>query len=147
MVTWWLFEPLSCYLWTKIAFFHYFPFQATIHGMMPLKKDVRLAQLWLQSTQICLATLVFILLIPYFLIQFPPLNSFCSKRSVLFRYKIEICGNYLFKFSTILILQPSFGMALFQYFWSFTQIWKKFAVYECKFVFVTVRAPKIVQKQ
>ena len=55
---------------------YYFTFQATIHGMMPLKKDVRLAQLWLQSTQICLATLVFILLIPYFLIQFPPLNSF-----------------------------------------------------------------------
>ena len=47
-------------------------------------------------------------------------------------------------------VKPSFDMPLFQYFWRFTQICKKFAAYERKIVFVIVFGscgPKIVQKQ
>ena len=37
-----------------------------------------------------------------------------------------------------LILEPSFDMALFQFFWRFAKICKKFAALECKIVFVIV---------
>ena len=48
------------------------------------------------------------------------------------------------------IIKPSFDIELFQYFWKFTQICKKFAAYERKIVFVIVSGSctlKIVQKQ
>ena len=41
------------------------------------------------------------------------------------------------------IIKPSFDMTLFQYFWRFTQICKKFAAFAHKIVFVIVSAVKL----
>ena len=48
------------------------------------------------------------------------------------------------------MLKPSFDMALFLYFWRFTQIWKNFAAYEHKIVFDIIfgsGVSEIVKKQ
>ena len=61
-----------------------------------------------------------------------------SNKYFNFRLGIQPTAKWIWDRSIYSIIKPSFDMALFQYFWRFTQICKKFAAFARKIVFVIV---------